>query len=50
METSPFVILVFSTVLLLGLLVGSVALLMTVGDTKLPSTLTLAVGGHVKRD
>ncbi|ORY33980.1 hypothetical protein BCR39DRAFT_491169 [Naematelia encephala] len=44
----PFVILIFSTILLLGLLVGSVMLLMTVGDTKLPSTLTLAVGGHMK--
>lgn len=48
---SPFVIIVFSTVLLLGLVLGSISLLMTVGDTKLPSTLNLAVSsGHAKRD
>jgi hypothetical protein len=47
---SPFVIIVFSSLLLMFMLVGSVALLFSVGDTKLPSTLTLAVGGHMKRD
>lgn len=49
MSHSPFIIIVFSTLLLMSLVVGSIALLMTVGDTKLPSTLTLAVG-HAKRD
>ncbi|CAD6564764.1 MAG: hypothetical protein TREMPRED_000268 [Tremellales sp. Tagirdzhanova-0007] len=48
--TVPFVILIFSSVLLLAMLYGSVALLYTVGETKLPSTLTLAIGGHMKRD
>lgn len=47
---SPFVILVFSSVLLVGMLMGSIALLYTVGETELPSTLTLAIGGHMKRD
>jgi hypothetical protein len=46
---SPFVILIFSTVMLVILVVGSIALLTTVGETKLPSTLTLAVG-PTKRD
>jgi hypothetical protein len=45
----PFVILIFSTVLIIGLVVGSIMLLTTVGETKLPSTLTLAVGPS-KRD
>lgn len=47
--SSPFVILIFSTVMLVILVVGSIALLTTVGETKLPSTLTLAVG-PTKRD
>ncbi|RSH87346.1 hypothetical protein EHS25_003255 [Saitozyma podzolica] len=47
--TVPFVILIFSTVMLVILVVGSIALLTTVGETKLPSTLTLAVG-PTKRD
>ncbi len=46
---SPFVILVFSGVMLVALVLGSISLLWTVGETKLPSTLTLAVG-HSKRD
>jgi len=46
----PFVILIFSSLLLVGMVVGSVALLYTIGETKLPSTLTLAIGGHMKRD
>ncbi|WWD17298.1 hypothetical protein CI109_101738 [Kwoniella shandongensis] len=46
----PFIILVFSTVLLVSLTVGSIALLSSIGDTKLPSTLTLAIGGTMKRD
>lgn len=49
MVIRPFVILVFSTVFLVGILVGSVMLLFSVGETKLPSTLTLAVGPS-KRD
>ncbi|WVQ72592.1 hypothetical protein IAR50_002150 [Cryptococcus sp. DSM 104548] len=43
--STSFIILVFSTLLLLGLAGGSIALLYTIGETKLPSTLTLAVGG-----
>ncbi|WWC94193.1 hypothetical protein V866_001033 [Kwoniella sp. B9012] len=47
----PFIILIFSTVLLVVVAVGSIGLLYTVGETKLPSTLTLAVGGGaMKRD
>ncbi|KAL7419858.1 hypothetical protein Q5752_005774 [Cryptotrichosporon argae] len=48
--TVPFVLIIFTTVLLAVLVGGSVALLTSVGDTKLPSTLTLAVGVHLKRD
>ncbi|KAK8864406.1 hypothetical protein IAR55_001654 [Kwoniella newhampshirensis] len=48
--STPFIILVFSTVLLVSLTVGSIALLSSIGDTKLPSTLTLAIGGTMKRD
>ncbi|ODO08815.1 hypothetical protein L198_00548 [Cryptococcus wingfieldii CBS 7118] len=43
--STSFIILIFSTLLLLGLAGGSIALLYTIGETKLPSTLTLAVGG-----
>jgi hypothetical protein len=32
------------------LVIGSISLLWSVGETKLPSTLTLAVGGGHKRD
>ncbi|WVN88241.1 uncharacterized protein L203_103442 [Cryptococcus depauperatus CBS 7841] len=46
----PFILLVFSTLLLLGIAGGSIALLYTIGETKLPSTLTLAVGGVMKHD
>ncbi|WVW83929.1 hypothetical protein I302_105952 [Kwoniella bestiolae CBS 10118] len=49
--STPFIILIFSTVLLVAVAVGSIGLLYTVGETKLPSTLTLAVGGGaMKRD
>ena len=43
-------IIVFSSLLLVGMVMGSVMLLYTVGETKLPSTLTLAIGGNMKRD
>ncbi|WWC89317.1 uncharacterized protein L201_004238 [Kwoniella dendrophila CBS 6074] len=47
----PFIILIFSTLLLIAVAMGSIGLLYTVGETKLPSTLTLAVGGGaMKRD
>ena len=46
----PFVLLVFMTVLLMALVGGSIMLLSSVGETKLPSTLTLAIGGSMKRD
>ncbi|WRT66373.1 uncharacterized protein IL334_003328 [Kwoniella shivajii] len=47
----PFIILIFSTLLLIAIAGGSIGLLYTVGETKLPSTLTLAVGGGaMKRD
>lgn len=46
----PFIILIFSTVFLVATLIGAVSLLMTIGDTKLPSTLNLAIGGPSKRD
>ena len=45
----PFVILIITTLFLLATLGGSVALLYSVGDTKLPSTLNLAIG-NPKRD
>ena len=45
----PFVIIILSSVGLVATLAGSVALLWSVGETKLPSTLNLAVGGP-KRD
>ncbi|ORX36615.1 hypothetical protein BD324DRAFT_642285 [Kockovaella imperatae] len=48
--STPFILIVFSTLLLSILAIGSVALLYTVGETKLPSTLNLAVGGSIKRD
>ncbi|WWC61880.1 uncharacterized protein I303_104465 [Kwoniella dejecticola CBS 10117] len=49
--STPFIILIFSSVLLVAVAVGSIGLLYTVGETKLPSTLTLAVGGGaMKRD
>ncbi|WVF71471.1 hypothetical protein IAT40_006276 [Kwoniella sp. CBS 6097] len=48
--STPFIILVFSSVLLVALVVGSIALLSSIGDTKLPSTLTLAIGGTMKHD
>ncbi|OCF36837.1 hypothetical protein I316_01433 [Kwoniella heveanensis BCC8398] len=48
--STPFIVLVFSTVLLTALVVGSIALLSSIGDTKLPSTLTLAIGGTMKHD
>ena len=46
----PFAIIVFSTVFLLFTAGGAVMLLMTIGDTKLPSTLNLAIGNNMKRD
>lgn len=45
----PFVILILTALLFLGLLGGSISLLYSVGETKLPSTLNLAVGPS-KRD
>ncbi|KAK4684464.1 hypothetical protein P7C73_g5717, partial [Tremellales sp. Uapishka_1] len=48
--TVPFVILVASSLLLMGILIGSIGLLYSVGETRLPSTLTLAIGGGAKRD
>ncbi|WVR07049.1 hypothetical protein IAU60_004088 [Kwoniella sp. DSM 27419] len=48
--STPFIIIVFSTVLLVVLAGGSIALLSSIGDTKLPSTLTLAIGGSMKHD
>ncbi|WWC70200.1 uncharacterized protein I206_104150 [Kwoniella pini CBS 10737] len=49
--STPFIILIFSTVLLVTVAVGSIGLLYSIGETKLPSTLTLAVGGGaMKRD
>lgn len=50
MEHRPFAIIVFSTLFLMMMAGGSVMLLMTIGDTKLPSTLNLAIGTHMKRD
>lgn len=47
---SSFAIIVFSTLFLLITAGGSVMLLMTIGDTKLPSTLNLAIGTNMKRD
>jgi len=46
----PFAIIVFSTLFLMIMAGGSVMLLMTIGDTKLPSTLNLAIGTNMKRD
>ncbi|EIW70632.1 hypothetical protein TREMEDRAFT_28666 [Tremella mesenterica DSM 1558] len=46
----PFAILVVSTVMLFLMVVGSVSLLASVGETKLPSTLNLSVSGNSKRD
>lgn len=46
---SPFVILILSTLFLVGTLGGSIALLWSVGETSLPSTLNLAIG-NPKRD
>ncbi|WVO22210.1 uncharacterized protein IAS62_003540 [Cryptococcus decagattii] len=48
--STSFIILVFSTVLLLALTGGSIALLSTIGETKLPSTLNLAVSGGIKHN
>ncbi|OXG24647.1 hypothetical protein C366_00176 [Cryptococcus neoformans Tu401-1] len=48
--STSFIILIFSTVLLLALAGGSIALLSTIGETKLPSTLNLAVSGGVKHN
>ncbi|WVQ99413.1 hypothetical protein IAU59_006546 [Kwoniella sp. CBS 9459] len=48
--STPFIIIVFSSVLLIAIVVGSIALLASIGDTKLPSTLTLAIGGTMKHD
>lgn len=50
MPSRPFAIIVFSTVFLLLTAGGAVILLMTIGDTKLPSTLNLAIGNNMKRD
>lgn len=49
-DRSSFIILIFSAVLLLALAGGSIALLSTIGETKLPSTLNLAVNGGVKHN
>lgn len=46
----PFMLIAFSSLFLIVLVVGSIALLSSIGNTKLPSTLTLAVGGQSKRD
>jgi hypothetical protein len=43
-------IILFSSLFLIVLVIGSIMLLSSVGDSKLPSTLTLAVGGPAKRD
>jgi hypothetical protein len=50
LTTRPFAIIVFSTLFLMIMAGGSVMLLMTIGDTKLPSTLNLAIGTNMKRD
>lgn len=46
----PFVLLAGTTIVLLLLVVGSIALLYAVGSTALPSTLTGAVAGGAKRE
>jgi hypothetical protein len=43
-------VIFFTSLFLILIVIGSIALLSSVGDTKLPSTLTLAVGGPAKRD
>jgi ATP-dependent Clp protease adapter protein ClpS len=50
LTSRPFAIIVFSTIFLMVMAGGSVMLLMTIGDTKLPSTLNLAIGTNMKRD
>ena len=50
LTSRPFAIIVFSTLFLMIMAGGSVMLLMTIGDTKLPSTLNLAIGTNMKRD
>lgn len=50
LSLSQFVILVFSVVMLVGMVVGSIILLMSVGDTPLPSTLSLSMSSGSKRD
>lgn len=44
--SAPFVLIAGTTVMLLFLTIGGVALLFSVGDTELPSTLNLSVGGR----
>lgn len=48
--TAPIVLLGGTSLLLVIVAVGSVALLAGVGETKLPSTLTLSIGGGHRRD
>lgn len=46
----PFVLLTGTTIALILLVAGSIALLAAVGATTLPSTLTGAVAGGAKRE
>lgn len=46
----PFILLVFTVIFLLLLIVGSIALLYTVGNVPLPSVLAGGTVGPIKRD
>ncbi|WVQ80650.1 hypothetical protein IAT38_002755 [Cryptococcus sp. DSM 104549] len=48
--STSFIIIVFSALLLGSVTIGGITLLASIGDTKLPSTLTLAVGSASKHD
>lgn len=44
--SAPFALIAGTTIFLVVLVLGASALLFSIGDTALPSTLTLAVGGR----